>query len=93
MLDSGEASDGSRLPQGSKIHSLLAAKFPDYFERRLRAKRPPFMSADVSAFLDCGDIKRSKATLQCGKCGFRCACGRQPFRIHFGRRLAQIPNW
>lgn len=83
MLDSGEVSDGSRLPQGSKIHNLLAAKFPDYFERRLRAKRPPFMSADVSAFLDCGDIKRSSATLECGKCGFRrdmpLSCKRRSF--------------
>lgn len=83
MLDTGDASDGSRLPQGSKIHSLLAEKFPAYFERRLRENRPPFMSADVSAFLDCGDIKRSSATLQCGKCGFRrdmpLSCKRRSF--------------
>jgi hypothetical protein len=41
------------------------------------------MTADVSAFLGCGDIKRSSATLQCFRCGMRrnipLSCKRRSF--------------
>jgi hypothetical protein len=75
--------DGSRLPQGSTMNRFLADEFPGYLQRRLQANRPPFMIADVNAVLKCGDIKRSRATLECFKCGFRrdmpLSCKRRSF--------------
>lgn len=75
--------DGSRFPQQGVLHSLVRDQFPGYHERRLRAKRPVSMLADVNAYLECGNIKRNKATLECFKCGVQreipLSCKRRSF--------------
>ena len=75
--------DGSRFPQGGILHGLLAAKFPGYHERRLLRKRPVTILADVNAYLDCGNMRRNKATLECTKClirrEFPLSCKRRNF--------------
>lgn len=83
MNVSNVLADGSRFPQGGVLHGLVADKFPAYHERRLRANRPVSMLADVNAFLDCGNIKRSKAVLECFQCRVRreipLSCKRRSF--------------
>ena len=63
--------DGSRFPQGGLLHGIVADRFPGYHERRLRQRRPVTILPDVNAYLDCGDIRRNKATLECIGCGIR----------------------
>lgn len=80
----------SRFPQGGILHGLLADKFAGYHERRLRRKQPVTILPDVNAYLDCGNIKRSKATLECIKCRiqreFPLSCKRRNFCEACGRR-------
>ena len=75
--------DGSRFPQGGVLHGVVREKFPGYHARRLRENRPVSMLPDVNAYLDCGNIKRNKATLECFKCGLRhdipLSCKRRSF--------------
>lgn len=82
--------DGSRFPQGGILHGLLAGKFAGYHERRLRRKRPVTILPDVNAYLDCGNIRRNKATLECTKClirsEFPLSCKRRNFCEACGAR-------
>lgn len=83
MVHSSAAPAGSRFPQGGILHGLLAAKFPGYHERRLRRQRPVTILPDVNAYLDCGNIRRNKATLECTECSiqreFPLSCKRRNF--------------
>ncbi len=61
---------GSQAPQGTFLHELVAAEFPDYFADRTRRGReiPDFVVRDFQQFLACGDIRSGYATLECIKC-------------------------
>src|SRR4051812_48129548 len=83
----------SRAPHGGVLYHFLVAKFPGYLESRIQAGRPPFMLADVNAFLGCGDPKRSYAILRCLKChllrSMPLSCKRRSFCEPCGVRRQQ----
>ena len=68
MCASSASASGSRAPHGGVLQRYLRERFPGFLESRLRDGRSSFMLADVNAFLACGDIRQSNATLRCFKC-------------------------